>query len=140
MKGSWPKVTCRVKRKIIATHALAELGNGDIHKHAYRIRAGWTHEINPTQGITKSMAEMRQDLDELADMLDGRFLNDVLPFRPTAEIMACWLMANLPAYWMFVEIKCYKGAKKHGKRSAYKVRIDATGMRREWSEQFEIQK
>lgn len=131
MKGSWPKVTCSIERRITASHSLREMGNPDFHSHEYLLRAGYTHEINPRFGVTKSMSDMRPDLDELANMLDGKNLNEVLPFEPTAEIMACWIMANLPAYWDFVEIECYDG---------YKVRSEANGMRREWSAQFEIKK
>lgn len=131
MKGSWPKVTCSIERRITASHYLREMGNPEVHSHEYLLRAGYKHEINPRFGVTKSMDDMRPDLDELADMLDGKNLNEVLPSEPTAEIMACWIMANLPAYWMFVEIECYEG---------YMVRSDLKDMRSEWIEQLKIKR
>lgn len=78
-------------------------------------------------GCTKSMQEMEKDLAELTAAIDGSYLNDLLPFPPTAEILACWIMARLPAYWQFVEIDCYDG---------YKVRVQADSMRSEWAEKF----
>lgn len=127
MKNSWPKVTCSVQQTVIASHSLPSIGFAPTHQHSYVIRAGWTHEINPSMGCTKSMQEMEKDLAELTAAIDGSYLNDLLPFPPTAEILACWIMARLPAYWQFVEIDCYDG---------YKVRVQADSMRSEWAEKF----
>lgn len=127
VKGSWPKITSSVERLITATHSLPDIGAAEPHEHKYLVRAGWTHEINPTRGCTKSMAEMEHDFFGVVSQLDGADLNVVLPFAPTAETMACWVMARLPAFWQFVEIECY---------GSYKVRITAGSMRQEWTKQY----
>lgn len=129
MKNSWPKLTCSVERKIYALHELpGSIGNFKQHGHDYLIRAGWTHEVNPMKGVTKPMQAWRAELDEILDLLDRRDLNMAMePWTPTAENLACWIMARLPSYWQFVEIECYEG---------FRVRITADSMRSEWAAQF----
>lgn len=127
MKGSWPKVIASVERRIVAYHSLPDIGIADRHSHDYLIRAGWRQEINPHFGHTKSMQDMRKDLDALLNQLEGKYLNEVFQFPPTAETMACWIMARLPAYFGFVEIECYEG---------YFVRVEADSMRSEWAEEY----
>ncbi len=129
MNRSWPKVTCSVEQRITATHSLPRsIGSDQPHDHSYLIRAGWTHEVNPEKGVTKPMRDMRHDFDMVVALLNGAELNLAMtPFPPTAENMACWVMAKLPAYWMFVEIECYEG---------FRVRVEGTSMRREWTEAF----
>lgn len=127
MKGSWPKVIARVERRITAFHSLPQFDHADLHDHAYLIRAGWRHEINPEDGCTKSMQDMRKDLDKIVDHINGCYLNDLFGLPPTVETMACWIMARLPSYWQFVEIECYSG---------YFVRVDAESMRSEWTQAY----
>lgn len=127
MKDSWPKVSASVEYSISCTHSLPSIGVSDPHSHSYIVRAGWSHEINPDMGCTKSLSDMEKDVRPLLDQLNGANLNDVFDFPPTAEIMACWIMARLPAYWQFVEIECYGN---------YRVRIQADAMRSEWADRF----
>lgn len=127
MKDAWPKVTCSIERRIAASHSLPGLGVAHAHEHDYLIRAGWTHEINPSLGCTKAMQEMEHDIAEISGRLHSMYLNDLMPFPPTAEVLACWIMARLPAYWQFVEIECYGN---------YRVRVQADAMRSEWTERF----
>lgn len=129
MKGAWPKVTASVRRVFRAEHSLPEIGVPERHSHRYIVVAGWKHEINQTlNGCTKPLQDMEPDLDVCIDQLSGSYLNDVLPFHPTAEIMAWWILANIgrtdirdcSGMWQFVEVHCYKGF------IARAVRADAT--------------
>lgn len=128
MTSGFPIVTCSVSSKISATHSLPSIGFGDPHEHDYEIRAGWTLEINPYMGCTKSMQEMRRGLVEITDKIHGRNLNELFsPHPPTAETLACWVMARLPAYWDFVEVRCY---------GDFVVRVQANAMRGEWTKKY----
>ena len=127
MKGAWPKVRCSVTAKFTAEHSLPELGVATRHSHDYAVIAGWTHEINPYSGCTKSLQDMRRDIDEIVLLLAGKYLNDVFKFPPTAETMACWIMARLPEYWDFVRVEAYEG---------YTAEVSANSMRSEWLEQY----
>lgn len=73
------------------------------------------------------MQDMRQDFDEVLAPLRGAYLNEVFQFPPTAETMALWIMARLPAYWSFVRVECYDG---------FCVEVTATSMRSEWASQY----
>ena len=129
-RSGWPVVTCSVSADFSAVHSLPRIGVAELHGHAYAVRAGWTHEINPFFGHTKPMQEMRIDLDELVELVNGKNLNEVLaPYPPTAETLACWLMANLPDYWQWVEVECYGG---------YRVRVEANHLRRAWANQYKV--
>lgn len=129
MKGAWPKVTASVRRVFRAEHSLPGIGVADRHSHRYIVIAGWKHEINPIlNGCTKPLQDMEPDLDVCVNQLRGSYLNDVLPFHPTAEVMAWWILANIgrtelrdgSAMWKFVEVRAYHGF------SAIADRADAT--------------
>lgn len=127
VKGSWPKVTARITLRFTATHSLPDIGVAEPHPHEWIVAAGYTHEINPHHGCTKPMQSMRQELEGWLSRLDGKHLNDVLPFPPTSETIACWIMAHLPEYWDTVAVESYDG---------YRVEVRADNMRSEWLRQY----
>lgn len=113
----WPRATVSVDRVFAAMHSLPDLGVEEPHAHEYRVRAGFTHEINPSAGCTMPMQTMVASLDiVLAPLRTCKLLNEVLQ-PPTAEVMAQWILQRLPPYWQFVEIECYEG---------FRVRVLAT--------------
>lgn len=126
--SGWPLVEAEITIKFGATHSLPAIGVGDVHYHLWTVSAGWKHEINPHQGCTKPMQEMYKELNEILITLRDRNLSMVFdPYPATAETLACYIMAKLPAYWMFVQVQAYDG---------YRVRVDANAMRSAWAEKY----
>lgn len=125
MKGSWPKVTASWGGDVVIRHSLPHLGNPDPHDHTFHIRIGWTHEINKRFGhsgfpLAKIVAMWRK----LVDLIDGQDLDYVMQpgIVPTAECLACWLLARCPGFIAWVEIKAY---------DQFLVHVDRAGMRSE---------
>jgi hypothetical protein len=137
VKGSWPKVTAAVYRSFEASHSLPGIGVSEPHSHLYKIKAGYRHEINPTlNGCTKPLEEMLRDLDGCIAKMEGKYLNDVLPFHPTAEIMAWTVLFGIgntdlraTSFWQFIEVEAY---------DCFSARADIADARSEWREKFEF--
>jgi 6-pyruvoyl-tetrahydropterin synthase len=55
------------------------------------------------------MQELTDDIDAVLSRIHGKYLNDVLPVPPTAEMLACWILAQLSSYWEWVSIHAYDG-------------------------------
>lgn len=128
MKGSWPKVTGQIRFQFDATHSMPRIGKGceAPHSHAYAVTFGWTHEIQPKHGYTHEFMEHRRDLDELVSKVRGKYLNNILPMQPSAEVLALWFLANTDAaYCDHVIVETYDG---------YVVRADRSLQRSEWTE------
>jgi 6-pyruvoyl-tetrahydropterin synthase len=128
LKRSWPKVTAQIRFEFDADHAMPRIGKGCEcrHAHHYAVTFGWTHEIMPRMGYTHEFMEHRRDLAELIDRVAGKYLNDVLPMQPSAEVLALWLLAQTdPAYCDHVIVQAYDG---------YTVRVDRGLQRSEWME------
>lgn len=123
MKTSWPRVEASILRVFTARHALPLMKNPAPHDHEYAVMFGYRHEINPLTGATRSIADMSKDVDPLVARVSGAMLNDVLPVMPTAEMLACWFLANLPAYWDFVVVRAY---------DCFECRIERSMMTAEW--------
>lgn len=126
MKGSWPKVTASVTLRFFATHAMTRLGGpaAEPHVHDYEVTFGWTHEINPLHGYTHEVGQQRAKFTALVNRLHEQDLNAVLPFEPSAEILALWLLGHTePAYCDHVILRAYEG---------YEVRVDRALQRSEW--------
>ena len=105
MKTSWPRVEIRLSYFFDADHTLP--WQTERHRHSYWLECGYCHEINPTMGVTKTMEESKRDGAAIVERISGKYLNDVLPVPPTAEMLVCWILANLPPYWDFVQVRCY---------------------------------
>lgn len=121
----WPKVTISVSRHFSAEHSLE--CQPERHVHEYRITCEASHEINPAQGACKSYADWSRDVDLIVDRLRGSYLNSMFPLAPTAEILACWVLAKLPPYWDAVTIDCYEG---------FRARIDRHNITNGWMEKL----
>jgi 6-pyruvoyl-tetrahydropterin synthase len=126
MKGSWPKVTGSIRFEFDADHAMPRIGKGCEcrHTHHYVVTFGWTHEIMPRMGYTHELMEHRRDFADLIDRVAGKYLNDILPMQPSAEVLALWLLAQTqPAYCDHVIVQTYDD---------YTVRADRGLQRSEW--------
>lgn len=132
MKTSWPRVYAQISRKFRAAHSLPSVGVAEVHEHDYEVTCGWHHEINPQRGVTKRLQDMERDVDPIiAALLSQPTLNEVLPVPPTAEMLACWILAQLPPYWGFVEVRAYNG---------FACRIERGDMTQSWFDMLRGQK
>jgi 6-pyruvoyl-tetrahydropterin synthase len=118
-----PRLEARITRTFAADHSLPGVGVTERHRHTYRVECGYRHEIELQTGCTRPLQHVKQEMDAAIDRLAERYLNDVLPVPPTAEMMACWILAQLPDYWHFVVIHAYGG---------FECRIDRPDLPREW--------
>lgn len=128
VKRSWPKVTASIRFEFEADHSMPRIGKGCEcrHTHHYAVSFGWTHEIQPMWGFTHEFMKQRDDFREIVDRVAGKYLNDILPMQPSAEVLAMWMLAQTePAYCDHVIVETYDG---------YTVRFDRTGQRSEWME------
>lgn len=130
MKTSgFPILEAETTIKFGATHSLPNLGVSEVHYHLWTVSAGWRHEINPHHGCTKPMQEMHKELNGILTPLQDQNLSLVfMPYPATAETLACYIMAKLPAYWTFVEVRAYDN---------YRVRVEGNVMRKAWTEIYE---
>lgn len=73
----------------------------NIHGHTYKLQVGVYGPIKSKLGASdEGMVIDFTDLknlvkSEIIDKLDHQFINDILPFRPTAENMAVWMIQVL---------------------------------------------
>ena len=126
MKGSWPRVSASLTLHFSATHSMPRIGGASSvpHVHDYEVRFGWTHEIQPRFGYTHELGEQRAKFTALLDQLREKYLNNLLPMQPSAEVIALWLLAHTePAYCDQVTVQAYDG---------YEVRADRELQRSEW--------
>ena len=119
-----PRIRASVSRTFVAEHSLPGVGVTERHRHTYRVECGYCHEIEPSLGCTRPLQDVRKEMDAVVNRLAGQYLNEVLPVPPTAEMMACWILANLPAYWEFVTIRAYDG---------FECRVDRSDLAPEWA-------
>lgn len=66
---------------------------GRTHGHNYVVRVALTGEVQP-DGMVVDYGRLAS-VAQLVDQLDHRHLNDVLPFNPTAENIAAWLLGEV---------------------------------------------
>lgn len=107
MTAKWPVIKGSVTHHLTATHSLPSIGVAEKHGHVWIITAGWSHEINPGAGHTMTWQDADAELKGLVLQLQGKHLNDIFKQPPTAETIACWVGARLPAYWSFVKVASY---------------------------------
>lgn len=73
----------------------------NIHGHTYRLQVGVYGPIKDEpgasdDGMVLDFEELKQIVKaEIINKLDHQFINDILPFRPTAENMAVWMVQVL---------------------------------------------
>lgn len=104
-----PKVEVSITRTFVAEHSLPRVGVAQRHKHSFTIECGYAAETDAALGCTRPMQELANDIHAVLARLDGRYLNDVLPVPPTAEMVACWILAQLAPYWAWVSVRAYEG-------------------------------
>lgn len=108
----WPIVSASVTRTFSATHSLDIAGGCDTpHDHEYVARFGFKHEMNPNTGTVGSKPLRDWDLccQKVIDAVSGADLNAVLaPRPPTLEMLALYMLAQLPAYFDWVELQAYE--------------------------------
>lgn len=104
-----PKVEVSITRTFVAEHSLPLVGVAERHKHSFTVECGYAAEIDADLGCTRPMPELARDVDAVLSRLDGKYLNDVLPVPPTAEMIACWTLAHLSPYWEWVSVRAYDG-------------------------------
>jgi hypothetical protein len=119
----WPTLSGKFSRDIVIWHAQAWAGNPDQHSHSITVAFGWKHEINPTHSHTWPVDETKGKVKALCDLVSDKYLNDLLPFNPTVETLACWLLVRAPAFYNYVEIEAYGG---------YLVRVERTDIPEAW--------
>ena len=104
-----PTVEVSITRTFEAEHSLPGVGAAPRHTHQYRVECGYTGEIDPQLGCARPMQDAAAELAQVLSHVDGKYLNDVLPGPPTAEILACWILAQMAPYWDWVSIRAYDG-------------------------------
>ena len=103
------KVEISITRRFVAEHSLPDGGMAEPHEHDYEVTCGYTADIDPAAGRGKPVQELGAQVDAVVARLDGRMLNRVLPVPPTAEMLAGWILAQLPAQWEWASLRAYDG-------------------------------
>jgi len=74
----------------------------NLHGHSYRLEVTVEGEVQtegPNLGMVVDFSDLKRAVDYcIIKELDHKNLNDVLPFRPTAELMAAWILGKLLKY------------------------------------------
>ncbi|HYC48679.1 MAG TPA: 6-carboxytetrahydropterin synthase [Burkholderiales bacterium] len=96
-------------RTFEAEHSLPAIGVTERHAHSYDVECGYAARVDPQIGCARPLQELAADIDRVIEPLRGSYLNDVLEAAPTAEMLACWILARLPAPWEWVAIRAYGG-------------------------------
>ena len=103
------KIQTSIKRKFEADHSLPSVGLSERHHHAYELECGYTAEVDPAAGCAKPLHIFAAEVDLVVERLRGSYLNDLMPMPPTAEMLACWVLAQLPDHWAWVDVGAYGG-------------------------------
>lgn len=104
-----PNVEISITRTFEAEHALPEVGAAHRHSHAYTVECGYAQAIRADLGCARPLQEVEAEVAGVLSRIEGRYLNDILPGPPTAEVLACWILGELPRHWEWVSIRAYDG-------------------------------
>ena len=133
-----PKVEVSITRTFQADHSLPDIGTAQRHTHSYSIECGYAQEINSDLGCAQPMQQATNQLLDVLSRIEGKYLNDVLPVPPTAEMLACWILAQLPPDCEWVSIRAYEGfmckvERKHLLPWMEKLRTSRVRLRAGWT-------
>lgn len=123
MTTKWPTLTGSIRKTITIWHSQAWAGNPELHPHDVTITFGWKRQINPWFSRTYSLDEAQKKADKLCYLVADRNLNEFLPFNPTVETLACWLLVRAQGLLDWIEIEAYDG---------YKVRLERPDIPEKW--------
>ena len=104
-----PIIEVAVTRTFVAEHSLPEVGVAQRHKHTYSVECGYSAAIDSALGCARPMQALTDEIAAVLSRLDGKYLNEILPVTPTAEWLACWILAQLSPSWEWVSIRAYDG-------------------------------
>lgn len=103
------KAEVSLARRFVAAHSLPGIGVSEPHEHAYELECGYSSLVETRVGCARPLQAIASEVDAVVARLHGKDLNELLPLPPTAEIVACWVLAQLPAQWEWVAVKAYDG-------------------------------
>ena len=103
------RVEVSIRRTFVAEHSLPAIGVAEPHAHSYELTCGYTAEVEPGAGCARPLRELETEVEDVLARIKGADLNAVLPAPPTAEMLACWILAQLPAIWQWTSITAYGG-------------------------------
>ena len=104
-----PTIEVSITRAFEAEHTLPGVGVAKRHGHRYTVECGYTQEIGAALGCARPMQDAAKEVADVLARLDGKYLNDLMPAPPTAEVIACWILAQLGSHWEWVSIRSYDG-------------------------------
>lgn len=122
-----PKIEISITRTFEAEHSLPDVGAAERHRHAYTVECGYSEEIRPELGCARPMQQIDAEISGVLSRVEGQYLNDILPGPPTAEVLACWILAQLPLHWEWVSIRAYDGFMCRVTRAAMTSSVSKTG-------------
>lgn len=103
------KVDVSITRTFVSEHSLPSVGVAERHEHSYELQCGYSAHVDPEVGCSRPLQALAHEVDAVVARLQGNCLNTVLPVPPTAEMLACWILAQLPSEWEWASIKAYDG-------------------------------
>lgn len=103
------KAEISIIRTFVAAHSLPAIGVSERHEHSYELQCGYSARVDTRVGCARPLQEIAGEVDAVVARLKGRDLNLLLPLPPTAEMLACWVLAHLPSQWEWVAIRAYEG-------------------------------
>ena len=104
-----PRIEISITRTFEAEHSLPGVGATQRHKHSYSMECGYSAEIDSELGCARPMQDVSREVSDVLSRIEGTYLNDLLPGPPTAEMLACWILAQLSSHWEWVVIRAYAG-------------------------------
>jgi 6-pyruvoyl-tetrahydropterin synthase len=112
------RVELSITRRFVASHSLPEIGVADPHEHTFELDCGYAADVEPAAGCARPLQELEAEVDGVLSRIEGTDLNAVLSVPPTAEMLASWILAQLPQKWEWASITAYGGYKCRVERAA----------------------
>lgn len=103
------RIEVSITRSFVAEHSLPDGGMAEPHEHRYEVTCGYAANVDPGVGRGRPVQALGAEVDAVVGQLDGQMLNRVLPVVPTAEMLACWILAQLAGEWEWAEVHAYGG-------------------------------